>query len=478
MHASPSTAREDAAKAQSGEYAKCRAHHPHEILDRDVRHRHIPDEHGKQQPTQAERQHLPDKHESCASWVEPFDSLQVERQQEAHPGRGAVVYESREVREQKDPVDGDCRLPLVTTVLMLTRILADNFRALANFEFRPGNPCLLLGDNGSGKSSLVEVLALTSDLIARGRSTADLFRGTQTRWDTRDAQRFELDVEVEQGAFRYALEIQHPPDRFGPPTIRSEVVVCDGETLYRFADRNVFLQTDRDKTSVNFPFQSSQSYLAHVETRSSRLGWFKAFIEGVSIIQPNPFAMEATSKHDLPVLWRYCQNLASFFAFLNNERPDVRSALETRLREVIPGFRNFVLKRMGEEKLLLVSFGNEHQQTHELGLLDLSEGQRVLIALYAALYGMLSATALLCFDEPDNFVALAEVQPWLQALRDTLDERGGQAIVVSHHPEVIDYLALDSAWRFERPTGPVVARPLDLGSHPGLRPSEIIVRGG
>ncbi len=82
--------------------------------------------------------------------------------------------------------------------------------------------------------------------------------------------------------------------------------------------------------------------------------------------------------------------------------------------------------------------------------------------MYAALYGMLGPQSLLCFDEPDNFVSLPEVQPWLQALRDLLEQRGGQAIVISHHPEVIDYLATDSAWRFERPAGVVVARKLDF----------------
>jgi ATPase subunit of ABC transporter with duplicated ATPase domains len=144
----------------------------------------------------------------------------------------------------------------------------------------------------------------------------------------------------------------------------------------------------------------------------------------------------------------------------------------------MPGFLNFKLPRVGDQKLLLAVFTNQKGQSHELNLLELSEGQRVLIAMYAAAYGMLGPQALLCFDEPDNFVSLAEVQPWLQGLRDTLDQRGGQAMVISHHPEVIDYLALDSAWRFERPAGVVVARELDFGTEPGLKPSEIIARGG
>jgi ATPase subunit of ABC transporter with duplicated ATPase domains len=133
---------------------------------------------------------------------------------------------------------------------------------------------------------------------------------------------------------------------------------------------------------------------------------------------------------------------------------------------------------MGREKLLLMQFDGPSGKNYEFNLLELSEGQRVLLAMYAALYGMVSETTVSIFDEPDNYVSLPEIQPWLQALRDSLETHDKQAIIISHHPEVIDYLALDSAWRFERPVGPVVARPLDFSSSPDLRPSEIIVRGG
>ncbi len=84
---------------------------------------------------------------------------------------------------------------------------------------------------------------------------------------------------------------------------------------------------------------------------------------------------------------------------------------------------------------------------------------------------------MLCFDEPDNFVALSEIQPWLQVLRDTLEAQGGQAMIVSHHPEVIDYLALDSLWQFERPSGPVIARPYEGDAASPLKLSELVARG-
>jgi hypothetical protein len=58
-----------------------------------------------------------------------------------------------------------------------------------------------------------------------------------------------------------------------------------------------------------------------------------------------------------------------------------------------------------------------------------------------------------------------------------LEESGGQAMIISHHPEVMDYLAVDDVWRFERPAGPVVARLYEADGPADLKLSELIVRG-
>ena len=135
---------------------------------------------------------------------------------------------------------------------------------------------------------------------------------------------------------------------------------------------------------------------------------------------------------------------------------------------------------VGDRKVLLADFVREDHESYELNLGQLSEGQRILSILYSVLYGLVG-TSVLCFDEPENFISLPEVQPWLQSLRDLVEERSGQALVISHHPEVIDYLAADSAFRFERPNGGLVkVGPWNADSEPSqlMKPSEILVRGG
>jgi ABC-type lipoprotein export system ATPase subunit len=363
---------------------------------------------------------------------------------------------------------------------MLTRIFADNFRALVNFELRPARLSLLLGDNGSGKTTVLDVLGNLRDLIVLGSTSTELFSYTRTKWEMRDVQRFELEFQSGSATYHYVLEIQHPQGPQERPFIRSESVSFNGEPLYRYSEGEVHLYYDDDTEGPVFPFRSDQSFLTNIASarppRMGRLGEFKEFVEGLWIVQPNPFHMDTVSKQDQSFLMRRGLNFASFFEHLNAERPDVRAALEEHLREAMPGFRNFLFKRRGDVKLLMVAFGDEKHKA-EYGLGELSEGQRVLLILYAAVFGHLRPGSLLCFDEPANFVSLPEIQPWLQTLRDVLDEQQGQALVISHNPEVIDYLALDSVLRFERPSGPVIVRPLELDGEPDLRLSDIIARG-
>ncbi|HKH45105.1 MAG TPA: AAA family ATPase [Thermoanaerobaculia bacterium] len=365
---------------------------------------------------------------------------------------------------------------------MLKRIFADNFRALVNFEFRPGPLSLLLGGNGSGKTSVFEVLGGLHDLIVIGQPVDELFAPfTRTRWDTRDVQRFELDLQSRGGTYRYALEVQHPDEPQGKPIIRSETVTFDGNLLYRFSAGEVQLFHDDETAGPVFPFRPDRSFLVNLDPPGSkliaRLAGFKKLVTGFRLVQPNPFGMEYSSSQDQAFLKRNGSNFPSFFSYLNSEHPEARTELERRLTDALPGFRNLLFRRLGDAKHLLAAFSDEMGSSFAYGLSELSEGQRVLTVLYAAVCGLVHEGEVLCFDEPDNFVALAEIQPWLQVLRDTLEARGGQAMIISHHPEVMDYLALDSLWWFERPSGLVVAKPYEADAASPLKLSELVARG-
>ena len=82
-------------------------------------------------------------------------------------------------------------------------------------------------------------------------------------------------------------------------------------------------------------------------------------------------------------------------------------------------------------------------------------------------------------DEPDDSVALPEIQPWLMELSDACGDAGRPAVVCSYHPELIDYLGGEPGLLLNREeSGVVTVRTLETDHvENGLKLSETIARG-
>jgi hypothetical protein len=108
---------------------------------------------------------------------------------------------------------------------------------------------------------------------------------------------------------------------------------------------------------------------------------------------------------------------------------------------------------------------------------QLSDGEKALVCLYmvrAALATGAAQTVLI--DEPDNFVGLPELQPWVLSMRELLDENH-QAILISHHPEILSNAGEDFGcylWR-DNHTSPTRVGPLKIPA--GLSVGEAVARG-
>ena len=86
----------------------------------------------------------------------------------------------------------------------------------------------------------------------------------------------------------------------------------------------------------------------------------------------------------------------------------------------------------------------------------------------------------MCIDEPENFLALPEIQPWLLKMADKAEEKACQVFLISHHPELINYLAASKGYWFEGVSGRTIrvhAIHADDETRPGLPISELIARG-
>ncbi len=157
--------------------------------------------------------------------------------------------------------------------------------------------------------------------------------------------------------------------------------------------------------------------------------------------------------------------------------------LSESLKEMYEDFGSLKLSP-GEIQRLSLSLGVSEESGKpefvQLSFGELSEGERALIILYALLEVLRRDPDMtLCLDEPDNFLALAEIQPWLLGLKDAVEVNGSQSLLVSHHPELINYLAPSCGLLFEREkNGPVRVKHFEAETGDGtLTPSEMVARG-
>ncbi len=112
------------------------------------------------------------------------------------------------------------------------------------------------------------------------------------------------------------------------------------------------------------------------------------------------------------------------------------------------------------------------------GFGQLSDGQKMLVALYSLLALSGNRRLSLFIDEPDNFVSPREIQPWFAELEERCGEKLEQAVIISHNPISIDYMAGASGRWFSRDEqGPVRVMNSPEQLVDGLALSELVARG-
>jgi energy-coupling factor transporter ATP-binding protein EcfA2 len=373
---------------------------------------------------------------------------------------------------------------------MLTRLYADNFRCLVNFEFRPQQTQLLMGRNGVGKSSVLDLLTLLRAFVEGEGRTADLFGAeTLTRWQTRNVQTFEMRVEGNGGKYAYKLQIEHEVAT-GRCRVSDETLAFDGRPLFQFRHGDVQLYRDDFSLGPTFHFDWELSGLGAIGARqdNQRLIWFRSWMHGVQTVRLNAFGMTARSEREDARPRTDMSNFASWYRHLVQEMPELLAPLQESLRDLWDGFESLRLEKAGENVRLLKvrirsgvgsSFSGVGTPPAEYSLDELSDGYRALLVIHTLLqFAIHSENALLCIDEPVNFVALAEIQPWLTSLVEAAEDHGFHVILVSHHPELVNFFAPESAVVLDRLDGGPT-RVVDFVTEPGLTltPAEVVARG-
>ena len=368
---------------------------------------------------------------------------------------------------------------------MLKRVYVDNYKTLVNFELSVGQINLFLGPNGSGKSAVFEVLRKIQEFIGGVSKIEDLFSSyDRTRWQSSLFQTFELDIIGNGGSYTYELSVEHV-EKWQKPRVKYERVGFNKRPLLRFEDGNVHLYRDDYSEGPTYSFDWSLSAVASIFPRhdNTQLTWFKQRLNRFIIVQAIPALMRQESAKEELYPSFHLENYVSWYRHVSQDQ-GMAYQLTSELREILPGFDYFRFDAVGEKHRLLKVFFREEDSEGSVGydFDELSDGQRMLIALYSMLYAARADKEwpyTLCLDEPENFLALSEIQPWLTTLYDLCNEGQLQALLISHHPELINYLlASPVGYWFERQSNrPTRVKAITIDGKDSLPASELVARG-
>lgn len=363
---------------------------------------------------------------------------------------------------------------------MITRLYIHNFRTLLNFEVQLKDFNLLIGRNGTGKTSILEVLGRLRRFIVDGAGVDDLYpeKDISTLASKRSG-RFEIDVHTGGMNFRYEIEIAHDLEK-KKSRIEKEVLLEDGNIIFENIMGEASLYNDSYGKGPSFPIDWSRSGLNVVMPRNdnTKLIAFKEYMGNVCVSRLNPMVMRAESRGEAQTPAENMEHFSDWYRYLLQAEPGKTALISQKLAPALPGFKYLKFAPSGDAKILMACFGDNQEHCYRFD--ELSDGQRVLIVLYSLIYGVKTEDTIVCIDEPENFLALPEVQPWLDALNDLVEE-GLQVVLVSHHPKLINFLARDiGLWIYrEGETGPTRIRNItDSGTeNGGISLAALVERG-
>src|SRR5437899_111265 len=119
---------------------------------------------------------------------------------------------------------------------MLTRIYIDNFRCFVNFEYRPEKKQLLLGANGSGKSSLLSAIRDLKQFVKGDENP--FTQSTRTRWQDLPLQVLEVEAILDGKNYIYRVEIRFASET-RQPSVSLERLEVSGAPVFELANGEI-----------------------------------------------------------------------------------------------------------------------------------------------------------------------------------------------------------------------------------------------
>jgi hypothetical protein len=363
---------------------------------------------------------------------------------------------------------------------VIRRLYVHNFRCLENFELPVlgQSSVLLIGNNGSGKTTVGAALEILQR-IARGTNrVGDLVKPKDfTRGRIDVPMRFEIEVELKASIYEYVVAFEFP-EGFKELRVLEEKFAVNGKPVYTREHAQVQLGQkegirslqDLAKTA-NFRIDWHMVALPIVQeqSRTDPLFLFKQWLAGMLILRPIPRLILGDSNQETLQPNPQVTDFGAWFSGLLAYAPAAYSKIDAYLKQLMPDLKDIKNPVIGKDsRSLVVQFSADRGSPRTVESLsvpfeDLSDGEKCFMICALVVAANDAYGPLVCFwDEPDNYLALAEVGHFVLALRKAF-QPGGQFIATSHNPEAIRRFSDENTLLLHRKSHlePTTARKLD-----------------
>ena len=361
---------------------------------------------------------------------------------------------------------------------MINYLKVDNYCSLVNFKIDFSSINLLLGGNGTGKSTIFKLIADLC-LFIQGKadvSTAFPFKSL-TRWQLTSVQNYEFSLTYKEYLFTYQLEIEFNKDE-KKNRVRKEIVLCEGNPIFKAENGKAILYNDfyKEGPELLVNWHSSGVSSVYERTDNKKLCDFKHAVDNIIVCHPLLFNYDFGISYSEEQYINYiADNITNVYMHVVQKNPEKMMILWQVLKEINPCFVRTYLN--GDSGKILYFEYNHNGTKVPYTFFELSDGERMLFTLYFLVTLYMNDDCSLFLDEPDNYISLQEVGQFIQYVQDMSNGKN-QCVFISHHPSVIDFFAPSNGiWLMRRSYG-ATAITDPPKSDSGLIYSELIAHGG